>query len=51
MVMEALNQCYQVSNRVDVDPSEYASMLCELFYYYYLLTFLLLPMCPETLAR
>ena len=31
VVKEALNQCYQVSNRVDVDPSECASMFGGLF--------------------
>ena len=51
VVREALNQCYQVSNGVDVDPSECASMFGRPFYYYYSLIFLLLSMCPETLAR
>lgn len=51
VVMQALNQCYQVSNGVDVDPSECACMFGGPFYYYYSLTFLLLSMCPETLAR
>lgn len=49
--MEALNQWYQVSNGVDIDFSECASMLGGLLHYCYLLTFLLLSMCPETLAR
>lgn len=49
--MEALNQWYQVSNGVDIDFSECASMLGGLLHYCYLLTFLLLSVCPETLAR
>ena len=32
VVKEALNQCYQVSNGVDVDPSECASMFGGLFF-------------------
>ena len=51
VVKEALNQCYQVSNGVDVDPSECASMFGGLFLLLLFINIFILVHVPKDLGK